>query len=176
MTSPDKMEFPKMCRDLRLQSRLKQREVAVHVGLSPKAYANVESNNHKTMRLERVQKLAKLYQLDEASTATLVAAWEALPASEYNQRNAKPWAERQAAQAVRGKAKNHDRLQIALLELATLFITSVDDPDSLCTCDFGEGRACELCTALQVLGLRGYTTREEVISGLAALQEKVDAQ
>jgi transcriptional regulator with XRE-family HTH domain len=196
MDSQTKMKFPTLCRQLRVENRLKQREVASAIGMKTSSYGNVESVNHKSLAVDRVHRLARFYQLDEAKTAELLAAWEELPASEYAQRQTKTFAERRA---FRSKAANHDRLKVSLLELATLLITSCENPGALCTCEqatsemladasfFPDGSpdgvasstdslTCELCTALQLLGLPlGMTTRDEVITKLAEVQEAMSA-
>lgn len=175
MDSQPKMKFPSMCRDMRVAHNLRQREVADAIGVKVSSYGNVESNNHKTIAIDRVKKLASFYTLDEAATAALIAAWEELPASEYSQKQTKSYAERNAR---RSKARNHDRLKVALLEMTTIHIAAAASPDELCTCardDFftpsEETEACEVCNALQLLGLSGYTNRDEVIAELAKLQE-----
>lgn len=164
-----------MCRELRVAARLKQREVAARIGVALSTYGNVESNPHKTIRRERAERIARLYELDEAVTAQLLAAWEAQPVTEYSQKNRDSWATKNAA---RSKAKNHDRIKLALLEMATLLITNVADPGALCACpaevdmfaDESSGQ-CELCNALRLLGLTGWTTMDDVIARLAAVQE-----
>lgn len=178
MDSQVKMKFPSICREMRVKHNLKQREVANAIGIKLSSYGNVESNNHKSVAIDRVHKIARFYALDEAATTELVAAWEELPASEYSQRQTKTFEQRRA---FRSKAKNHDRLFVSLIELATLLITSCENPGALCTCEepepgalfeLDEDTSCELCAALQLLGLSGgWTTREEVIEALAAAQE-----
>lgn len=175
MSSQEKLEFPRMLRELRIARGKKQREVAVGGGLKETTYANAESNNHKTIRLERVRAIAKFYELGAESTEALIAAWEALPASQYNTRNRPAWERRQA---FRDKAKLADGLRLGLLEMTTLLVTNVADPGQLCTCDrvdmFVESsgqQACELCDSLRLLGLEGWTNLDDVIAKLAAAQE-----
>ncbi len=182
--SHDKMKFPLLCRQYRIQGGARQREVAQSIGIACSTYGNVESNNHKTMSLDRVHVLAKYHKLTADQTAELVAAWDELPASEYNQAQAKTWDQRKA---FRSKAKNYDRLKLSLLEVCTLLVTLVPDPETLCTCpevdlfaddsDRGEPAApCELCAALKLLGLTGYTDVDDVIAKLAPVQEAVTAE
>lgn len=177
MNTSDKMKFPSMCRKLRVSKNLKQRQVADALGIRATSYGNVESLNRKALSLDRVHKIARFYSLSDEATAELVAAWEELPVSEYQQRLAVSYGKRKER---RGKARNHDLLKASLLELATLLITSVDEPGELCTCEAPdlfadppiEPVTCELCTALQLLGLSGgWTNREEVIENLAKAQE-----
>lgn len=174
--SQPKPWFPVRIRDLRVASGRTQREVAESIGVKESTYANAESNRHRRLRMSRVTRLAALYGMDAAQRAELIAGWEAMPESEYSQRNAKSWAARDAR---RSKLKNHDRLKLALLEVTTLLVTSAADPDTLCACApvdmFAEQpagqRTCELCEALRLLGLTGWTNLEDVIAKLAAIQE-----
>lgn len=169
--SPEKLWFPRRLRELRIGAGKKQREVAQVLSLRESSYANAESANHKRMSRSRVDRLAKFYQLSEHDHAALVAGWEALPESEWNKRNAKSWAERDAGRSL---PKQVARLTEACIELATLLITSVERPSALCNCGFDDEASCELCNALRLLGLRGWTTRDEVIGKLAAAQEKLE--
>jgi len=177
VSSQEKLDFPRMLRELRVARGKKQREVAAGAELKETTYANAESNNHKTIRLERVRAIAKFYELGAEATEVLIAAWEALPASQYNTRNRPAWERRQA---FRDKAKLADRLRLGLLEMATMLVTNVSDPGQLCTCDrvdmFDDSsgqQSCELCEALRLLGLEGWTNLDDVISKLAAAQEGI---
>jgi len=182
MDSQDKMKFPAMCRQLRVDRGLKQREVADHLGIRTSSYGNVESNNHKTMSIDRVKKLARFYVLDEQETAALIAAWNELPTSDYNDRQAKTW---EARKAFRSKARNHDRIRDSLLGVTTLLVTSVADERLLCSCPArdeaqlfaAEDEECELCSALVLLGVdTGFTSRAEIVDRLAALQESSSSE
>lgn len=177
MNQTDKMKFPRMLRELRVSSGKKQREVADGSGLRESSYANAECNNHKTIRLERVLAIARFYGLGPDSTAELQAAWEELPASKWNQQNGTARARRQA---LRDKATAAEALRLGLLEMTTLLVTNVADPGQLCTCDrvdmFDDSsgqQACELCCALRLLGLPGWTNLDDVIIKLAAAQEGI---
>lgn len=177
MSSQEKLDFPRMLRELRVARGKKQREVADGSGLKETTYANAESNNHKTIRLERVRAIARFHSLGKDDTEALVAAWEALPASQYNTRNRPAWERRQA---LRNKADQADTLRVSLLEMATMLVTNVVDPGQLCTCDrvdmFVDSsgqQGCELCDALRLLGLTGWTNLDDVISKLAAAQEEM---
>jgi transcriptional regulator with XRE-family HTH domain len=173
--SQQKLWFPTKIRELRVAANKKQREVAALLGMKPSSYANAESSNFKRMSLERVHRLARAYGLGRDDTAELVAGWDALPVSDYDKRRD---AQHQRVRSVRAKAKAHDPLKLALLEVTTLLVTSVPDPGALCTCSevdmFAEGSSgqqCELCDALRLLGLSGWTTLDDVIAKLAAVQE-----
>lgn len=169
--SPEKPWFPRRLRELRVENRLSQKQVAEAVGVLEPTYANAESSRTRRLRGDRVQALAKFYALDEAKTAELVAGWKAMPESEYNKRNSKSWAERDEK---KGKLKRHDPLCLSVIELAIMLVTSVETPGSFCDCEFDSDTSCKLCTALQLVGLRGWTTREDVIEKLAAAQEKLE--
>lgn len=180
MNTKEKMDFPRMCRELRMSRNWRLKDVAQALNL--RSYQNVEYNNHKTIRLDRVIAIARLYQLDPDSTSALTAAWEALPVSEYSERQRTKW---KARNATRSKARGYDEMYRALLEvLALLFMAQEGPPGDvgdLCVCEFGGGtandptRSCELCNALQQLGLTGWTNHDQVSAHLAALQEKIDA-
>lgn len=173
--SQDKLWFPSRIRQLRVDAGKKQREVAVALGMKTSSYANAESSNFKRMSLDRVHKLAKAYGLDVAATAELVAGWDALPTSDYDKtRNA----EHHRVRQTRAKAKAHDPLKLRLLEVTTLLVTNVADPGALCTCaevdmfaEGSSGQQCELCDALRLLGLPGWSNLDDVIAKLAAVQE-----
>jgi transcriptional regulator with XRE-family HTH domain len=178
MDSSTKMRFPALCRDYRVAAKLRQREVANALGIATSSYGNVESVNRKTLSRDRAEQLANFYKLDEAARTDLLAAWDEMPVSEYSQRQADAYAARRAQ---RSKAREADRLKTALLEVVGLLISSVDDPGKLCACqaaqifDFSQGDTpapCELCSALQLVGVSGgWTTHEEVVAKLAELQE-----
>lgn len=173
--SPGKLWFPRRLRELRVDRGKKQREVAKLLGMKSSSYANAESCNFKRMSRDRVLRLAKAYQLGSTDTAELVAGWEALPVSDYDKKRD---ADHQRVRTTRAKAKAHDPLKLSLLEVTTMLVTSVSDPGALCTCTevdmFAEGSSsqqCELCDALRLLGLTGWTTLDDVVAKLAAIQE-----
>ena len=178
--SHEKLWFPRRLRELRLAANKKQREIAVVLGIRDSSYANAESSNHKRISRDRVVKLGVYYRLTELETAELLAGWEALPQSDYNAQQEKTYEKRKA---FRSKARNHDRLKLALLELTTLLVTSVDDPDTLCTCETvdmfspepQDTQACELCNALHQLGLSGWTNSDDVLARLAEEQGKLES-
>lgn len=181
--SQSKLWFPARLRELRIARNLKQREVAAAAGMAESSYANAESANHKRIRLDRVVKLAEFYGLDDPARLALIAGWEALPESAYNRNMAKPWAERDARRA---KLKAHDALKLSLIETLNRLIevsaAPAVDPATLCTCAAGEADflteqqdsvSCELCDALRLAGVPGWSSKESVIAQLAAAQEKM---
>lgn len=182
MNSFTTTEFGPMCRELRQAARLKQREVAERVGIAVTTYGNLESNKHKTVRRERAEAIARSFGLGAEMRAQLLAAWEAQPVSEYSQRQRESWNKRNLT---RGKARGFDRAMTALLELASLLVTSVPDAGALCACPEpdlfadppeSEPVPCELCNALQLLGLSGWTTLDQVVAVLAKIQEGMAAE
>lgn len=175
--SREKLWFPSRLRELRVEAGKKQREIAEVLKLTPSSYANAESANHKRISRERVDRLIRFYKLDDEQARQLVAGWEALPESEYNARQRTSYEKRKA---FRSKARNHDRLKLALLEVTTQLVTTAPDPDALCSCPEVDMFAdepdeppepCELCNALRLLGLVAWTDRDDVIGKLAAAQE-----
>lgn len=179
MESQDKMSFPSIIRQLRIDHGLKQREVAQIVDLKTNSYGNCEANKHKTMSLARVHRLARHYQLSPERVAGLVAAWEELPESEYVRRNKPGW---ERARARRGKLRQHDAMKLALVNITGLLVGMSADPGSLCSCtdgaevdmfDDSSGQHCELCDALRLLGLPGWTNLEDVTARLLAVQQEM---
>jgi transcriptional regulator with XRE-family HTH domain len=168
MGTQEKLEFPRMLRELRVANRLKQREVAEFLDMATSSYGNCEVNNHKTMSLSRVHRLARWYALDDSAASRLLSAWENLPASQYTERNRPAWERRNA---LRSQAKAAAPLRKALLEITTLLVTSVENPDELCACT-DTNNECELCDALRLLGLKGWSSRDAVIAGLAEVQQE----
>lgn len=169
-------QFNHRIRELRKSLGLTQAQVAAALELAPSSYGNAENFAHKTMSEHRVKRLARMFRLDDAGSAELVALWREMPASEYAQRNAEKWSEQNSR---RSKARMYDKLKISLVEMVSLCIGVAPDSDTLCICetagdpDFGTGEPCELCTALELLELPRWTNRHEVIEQLAALQEKL---
>jgi len=150
-----------------------RKEVAKAIGVLPNSYANAELTGHKVMSLERVNRLVRMFALSDATTPTaaeLIAAWHMLPASPFNARNSDRW---RAKNEQRDKARRHDRMQRSLVEVLTLLV-SIEPPDALCSCDRQPGAPpCELCAALEVLGLPPWESGPQVISGLSALHDRL---
>lgn len=176
--SPDKPWFSRRLRQLRVDSNKTQRQVAEGIGVKESTYANAEAARTRRLRLDRVNRIAQFYELTRDQADELAAGWQAMPESDYNKRNSKSWAKRDER---RSKLRAHDRLRAALLEVCTLLLVDSIEPDALCSCPevdmFADGTAdpgdaCELCSALRLLGLTGYTSRDAVIASLAALQDK----
>lgn len=167
-----------MCRDLRVSKNWSQAEMGIRSGL--KSYSNVEYNNHKTIRLERVHAIARVHELNEADTARLVAAWEALPVSEYSQKQRQAWDKRNAARA---KSRGYDEARRCVIELFGVALMVAFDLnttlDRWCTCLPGGGsaqsttRLCEICNALTFLGLPRWTDTDTAVTGIGKLQDEL---
>jgi transcriptional regulator with XRE-family HTH domain len=180
--SPQNLLFPAWIRRLRMRADLTQREVAERIGVKESTYANAEAAKHRRLRLERVQRIAEVHGLDAAATADLVAAWQAMPESDYNQRNGKPWAERDAKRA---KLRSYEPLRRALVEMVSLVLGVSPDPDTLCSCeepdmfadpDSDAPRRCEICNALHLLDLGAWAGAEATMEKLAKLHEKLETK
>lgn len=162
-----------MCRDLRIEKGLKQREVASAIEIKPATYGNLESSRFKVIRRSKAEMLADFYCLDSERRRTLLDAWDRCPLSPYGEKQRESWARRNA---LRSKAKNHDGIRRALVDLLGIHLMALPD-DQLCSCEFGSP-TCPLCTALERLGLDPYTPadRDRLLSKLWRLQEQLSAQ
>lgn len=173
MSSQERMEFPAKCKALRKERRLRAKEVAEVIGRSESTVYNMECNNFKTVQLDCVYKLAELYHLNETATQQLVEAWNALPASAYNEANRPRW---ERNKAKRNKAKRHDLLEVSLLEVLACWLG--DRPEGPCACPDPDPFAaepappCELCTALALFDLK-WTTWSDVIGQLDEIRGKL---
>lgn len=178
MESTPKADFGKLCRALRNRKGLKQREVAVQIGIKPATYGNVESSRWKVIRRDRVPALAAALGATAEEASQLMDAWDRWPFSAYSERQRERWAKRNA---LRSKVRQHDVLQRSLIEVILLLIGVAPDPDSLCNCEFGGGtaddpsRSCELCEALEALGLDSYISRQRTIEQLLKLHDRLEA-
>jgi transcriptional regulator with XRE-family HTH domain len=164
-----------------------QASLAAAIGVAPSTYGNVESSNYVIIREDRALALARYFGLDDIATSEFIAAWKELPVSDYAKSLRKSWAKKSE---LRGKVKAHDRMALCLTEIISLLFSVTGDPGTLCICEFDAGafdtgpgtgkhpsdptRPCELCYALQALGLEGWTFTEDVTAKLMALQEKLE--
>ncbi len=172
MSSNVKSDFAIMCRSLRIQKGFKQREVASFIGVKPSSYGNVESSAFKVVGAEKVSKIGELYRLTPTEFQRLTEAWERCPLSPYGEKQRKHWERRNR---MRSKAKHHDRVFRSLLDVLGAFLPHIPD-DHLCTCEFGGEAQCEICSALENLGLRPITSRDQVMADLAKLQDRLEAK
>lgn len=161
-----------MCRELRIQKGLKQREVAEAIGVKASTYGNVESSAFKVVGVQKVARMAALYKLTPAELSALSDAWERCPLSPYGEKQRKHWERRNR---LRSKAKHFDRVFLSLIEVLGAFLPKLSDEDACC-CEFGGERSCEVCAALENLGLPPYTTKDKVMADLARLQDKLEAR
>lgn len=175
-----------MARELRIKNHLKQRQVAERIGIKPSSYGNLECSPFKVVGRDKVVRMGLLYKLTPLELAALSAAWERCPLSPYGEKQKKHWERRNR---MRSKAKHHDRIFLSLLEVLGTLIPMVDG-DHVCSCgaagppDGSEfeweppavNGLCEVCSALENLGLSPYTTKERVIAELDRLQCKLEAK
>lgn len=175
MGSHEKTDFGKMCRELRVQNRYKQREVAVGIGVKLSTVGNMESGAFRVIGLERLQRIAEFYRLPPDRASALRSAWERLPLSAYGEKQRRVW-ERRNRQ--RSKAKHHDRLKRSLAECLGLMLPQFSEANEgkVCACAFDADELCEVCMALDNLGLDTYTTLDKAIVDIATLQSKLEAE
>lgn len=164
-----KTKFGIMLRAIRIAKGLKQRQVAAGVGISLSTVGNAESAPHRVMGKDAAVRLTQFLNLDGAGSEALLAAWEDTPLSEYSQRQRQNWEKRNA---LRSKAKNHDKLKLALVELLGLHLMAVPDAE-VCACDFGA--VCGVCAALERVGLGPFTPvdRDKILTQLVKIQESL---
>jgi transcriptional regulator with XRE-family HTH domain len=174
--SQDKPWFAQRIRWLRRNSNQSQRQVAEAIGVKESTYANAEASHHRRLRRERVERLAHHHGLNQVEVEELIAGWQAMPESEYNRRNSKTWASRDARKS---KLKAYDPLRRALLEMVSLVVGVAADPETLCSCeepdmfapaDAAEPVRCEICNALHLLGLGAWDGPDATMSKLADMQ------
>jgi transcriptional regulator with XRE-family HTH domain len=165
-------EFGEMLRALRVSRGLTQRKVAEGADVSGSTVGNAESAPHRVMGRDSAHRVANMFGLLGADRDRFMALWEATPLSEYSQRRKATWEKRNA---LRGKAKNHDRLQLAAIDLLAARLMDVAD-EFLCQCEFGEP-SCLTCGSLESLGLPPYTgaDRDQIFDQLEKLREKLVA-
>ena len=167
--------FGYLARHLRRTKGASHADVAAALGVAKQTSSNLEHFAHKVIGRPRVERMAAFYGLDAAQREDLLARWDRLPKSAYSEKLDKTWSKRNQ---VRSKAKHHDALQVALVEILALYLGEVaTDP---CTCADEDpftgtfGRTCEVCAALAALG---YPTRwngaEPVTAFLGSLQEEL---
>ncbi len=145
-----------MCRDLRVSRGLKQRDVAAVLGIRLSTYGNLESSPHKVIRKQRAEVLSGFYGLGPEDHARMMDAWERCPLSPYGEKRKGAWDRRNS---FRSKAKNHDAIKLALVNLLGAHLMAIPDSD-LCSCEFG-GEACPTCAALESVGLQSLVTRPD---------------
>jgi transcriptional regulator with XRE-family HTH domain len=168
MTTTEKMKLPKMVRDLRVKNRYRQREVAAAIGIAGSSYGNLESLNRITCRIDKIERLALFYQLDDAQTAELIAAYRELPVDAFQKRKLERLNE---IRSKASKSRRFDGVRQSLINMFGLLLVTAPDPDSLCICEPGRAETCEVCEALSELGLDPWVDAATTTAQLAALQE-----
>lgn len=174
MEPPQKSDFGIMCRELRVNKRLKQREVAEGIGVKLSTVGNIESSPWKVVGIDKVNRMVEFFQLPPDRAAELRSAWERVPLSEYGAKQRESW---QRRNKMRSKAKHYDKVQRSLAEVLGLAIEAMNHQyqGRVCTCAFDRDELCEICMALDNLGLDTFTTLEKATSDLAALQDKLES-
>jgi transcriptional regulator with XRE-family HTH domain len=172
-------EFGILCKTYRDKRNLRQREVAERVGIGLSSYGNVESAPHRVISRARAESLADVFDLSDHERAGFLDAFERAPLSEYTIKNRARWDRRNK---MRSKAKHHDRLFVSLIEMTSMFLMVCHNDADLCVCGFDgkteadPTRSCELCTALEALGLDPFSTREDLVSKLGHMQDRIEAE
>lgn len=175
----EKSDFAKLCRSYRVERGLKQRQIAEVAGVKLSTYGNVESSPWKVMRRDRAERLVRYYGMSPAQTAEFLSAWERCPLSTYGEKQREYWQKRHA---LRSKTKNYDRMRLALVEVLTALVPLLPDKDVICNCTFGGGspsdpnRSCEVCWALESLGLIDGWQGDTTMDRLLKLQVELENQ
>ena len=156
-----------MCRALRVQKGLKQREVAVAMGIKLSTYGNVESSRWKVVNRDKAARLVAFYRLSPDDAAALLEAWDRCPLSPHAEKRKERWAK---TNAYRSKARSHDGLKLSVVELLGLHLMAMPD-DQVCICDADS--VCSVCSALERVGLDRFTPlrRDRILARLVTLQQ-----
>lgn len=145
-------EFATICRNLRIAKGYKQREVAAAIGIELSSYSNVESSRWRTIGIRRVERLIGFYGLNAEQAGRVMSAWEACPLSPEGEKQLGLLAKRRE---YRAKARGHEPLRLALVELLGAHLMALPDAE-ICTCEFGEP-LCATCNALERLVLPAFS-------------------
>ena len=190
MDSRGKLEFPSICRSLRIQHGLTQAKVADAIGVKHASYGNVESANYVVISQKKVEALARFYSLNEGDTQQMIDYWKLLPVNEYTSKNRERWKEKNAQ---RSKAKRVDMLWRTTVETMYVLTDIMDDlhwtdeqiVQRCCSCDKSPGAhpptanhptlRCPFCNALEVLGMpEGWPGMTACIDKLGDHQNAMD--
>jgi transcriptional regulator with XRE-family HTH domain len=173
MSSHTRSAFADLCRNLRIERGLKQREVAAQIGIELSTYGNLESSRFKVISDRRAEKLSKFYGLAGDAHDAFMAASQRCPLSPGGEIRRATWAKRNTQRA---KAKSHDALKLALINLLGAHLMALPDSD-LCACEFG-GAACPTCAALESVGLPPFAAqpdRDVVLQSLTKISSDIGA-
>ncbi len=162
-------QFGIMCRSLRKAKRLKLREVAQVLGIANSTAGNLESCAFKVVSRDKAMRLAAFYELHAKDLADFISAWEAWPLSQHGKKRREYWAKQNER---RSKAKNHDPLKLALVELLGLHIMALPEAE-VCACDFDI--QCGVCGALDRIGIDPFTPadRDKILARLGKVQQEL---
>lgn len=169
VNSKSKSDFAVMCRALRVEKGLKQREVALAIGVKLSTYGNLECSHWKVVGRDKAVRLIPLYDLSPDRSAVLLDAWERCPLSPHGEKRREQF---KKTNEFRSKARNHDSLKLALVELLGLHLMALPDAE-VCACDFGT--VCGVCAALERVGLGPFTPadRDRILAQLVKIREKM---
>jgi len=167
------LPFNKIVKNLRLKQRRKHREVAEAIGVATSTYSNVESSEVRRIGRAKAELMADFYKLPPAQRERFMAAYDAQKDSDWNTQR-----KERIETGRRRRLTEHGKIRAALRDLIALVVASVDDAGQLCICTSSDAfssevsgdAACELCNALRMLGLPGWTTKDEVVMGLGGLE------
>lgn len=168
-----------------MQLGITQAKLASDLGVGPSTIGNMESQNYVVISEKRAASLADLFGLDEHGKEDLLAAWRELPVLAYTEGQRDRWRKKNEQRA---KLKSHEAVvlahQKALLEIFGELVLTAYTANLELKCDCGPNgmserdptRSCELCNAMQVLGLPRWTDMETAVTGLSALQDRLEAK
>lgn len=169
MDNNPELVFRVMLRDLRKRRGLKLRQVAEVIGVAPSTYGNAESSAFRVFGEGKAAAVADFYRLTGSDRESFMSAWAATKLSPFSEKRREIW---HANNERRSAARRLPKLELAMAELLGVHIGAMDD-DKICVCDFGN--VCEVCAALELLGLDRFSTRDHAIDQIAKLQEKLAA-
>jgi transcriptional regulator with XRE-family HTH domain len=174
-----KSDFGKLCRALRVERHLKQREVAAAIGIAVSTCGNLESSQFKTIRRERAESLADFYKLTGARRAAFLDAWDRCPVNPITEQLRKKW---DRHHTTRARLKHLDVMHAAFLEYISLTIPYLPD-GAQCRCEFGGGTAwdptrnCDLCVALEAVGIpEGWSGKLKTQRRISEVVHALDAK
>lgn len=149
----------KVLRGIRVLRGMRQRDMASLVGVTPHSWGNAECSSHRTMRRDRIERLATGLKMTPDERAYLLAAFDAAPLSAFAVKRREILSKRNE---LRAAGRNAKALRSALVRVLEVHVTAGDS----CECDLSF--ACELCQAMRALGVEaGWQTAE--LAGAALL-------
>lgn len=154
-----------------MQRGLKQREVSAAIGIELSTYGNLESSPFKVISEQRADRLSGFYGLCKEDHEKLMEASRNCPLSPYGQKRREAYAKQNTQRA---KAKGHDAMKLALVNLLGAHLMALPDSD-LCSCEFG-GDVCPTCAALERVGLPPVASapdRDEILKSLTKIANDI---